>query len=275
VDPAVPTEPVELPLPPPPPAAAPAGVASPPSVAATQPATGPGAAGPHDANPARPSRRWVPAVAGIAGFIAIALIAFAVVLITQGGDDKKAPESATVVTHRPSSSTRRTTPTTEPDVSTTVATSDLRGVVTQLDTMLDTSEATRTRLNQTIIQPFQSCTVSAADAVTQIGEVINDRKTLQATVDRLESSTTDATARSLLTQLSQALGYSISSNQLYESWFQANVGAGACSTALGADSRSQGDALGTQASSAKAAFVAAYNPVAASFGLRARDATKI
>jgi hypothetical protein len=94
-------------------------------------------------------------------------------------------------------------------------------------------------------------------------------------VDQLEASTTDPTAQALLSQLSQALGFSISSNQLYQTWFQANVGGGACSTTLGTDSRSQGDALGTQASNAKAAFVAAYNPVASRFGLRARAADKI
>lgn len=206
----------------------------------------------------------------------VALIAFAVVLLTQGGDDKKSSGAASAATHRSTPSTRgATTTTTESDVPATGAAADLQAVATQLDTMLDSSEATRTRLNQGIIQPFQSCSLSAADAVTQIGEVINDRQTLQASVDQLEASTTDQTARSLLTQLSQALGYSISSNQAYQSWFQANVGGGACSTTLGADSRSQGDALGTQASNAKAAFVAAYNPVAARFGLRARAADKI
>jgi hypothetical protein len=205
--------------------------------------------------------------------VVIALIAFAVVLVTQG-DDTKTASGASPVTHGSAPSTPATTPTTEPDTRTTGATADLRQVATQIDTMLDTSEASRTRLNESIIQPFLSCSLSANDAVTQIGQVISDRQTLQASVQQLQASTTDQTAISLLSQLSQALGYSISSNQLYRTWFQANVGQ-SCSTTLGTDSRSQGDALGTQASSAKAAFVAAYNPVAARFGLRARSADRI
>ena len=232
---------------------------------------GPSTPGP----PAAGSRRWLSIVAGIAGLLVIALIAFVAVLVIEGGrNEKNASSSESGITHRESPSTLHTTSTTEPDTTTTNETVDLRSVTTQLDTMLDTSEASRTRLNEGVIQPFLNCTLSANDAVTQIGEVINDRKMLQVSVDRLEASTTDPTAQSLLSQLSQALAYSISSNQLYQAWFQANVGQG-CSTSLGSGSRSQGDALGTQASSAKAAFVAEYNPVAARYGLRVRAADRI
>jgi hypothetical protein len=217
--------------------------------------------------------RWPLILVAITGILFASGLAAAVLFIVGGGDDEKSEAARTSTRRSTTTSIRRPTTTTTRRTPRTAAALDLETVVLQLDPMLSTSEASRAKLNQTIIGPFTGCTLDAASAVAGIDTVIAERQALQRSIRALTTRTTDPTASDLLEQLSTALDYSIQSNQRYRAWFQANIGA-ACNT-LGAAEKADGDLLGQQATNTKITFVAAYNPVARSYGLVPRDASKI
>ena len=167
---------------------------------------------------------------------------------------------------------------TSPTVTPTTSGLGARSVVAQLDAELSESAAQLGEL-KTIIAQFdpattgtatQPCGLSGAVAAARTQPIINNRKSLVAGLENL-GPTSSGTVRRLVTLLHTALDLSLRSDYAYQAWMTANSSTDAsdpCQRAHDANWQSS-QAIAPSAGAAKKAFLAAYLPVAAQFGVRA------
>jgi hypothetical protein len=167
---------------------------------------------------------------------------------------------------------------TSPTVTPTTSALDARSVVAQLDAKLSESAAQLGQL-KTIIAQFdpattgtatQPCGLSGALAAAQTQPIINNRQSLVAELVNL-GATSSGTERQLVTLLHTALDLSLRSDYAYQAWMTANASTDAsdpCQRVHDANWQSS-QAIAPSAGAAKKAFLAAYLPVAAQFGVRA------
>jgi hypothetical protein len=141
----------------------------------------------------------------------------------------------------------------------------LRPSLVEMETLLNDSGTGRRSLNDAVLGPFTACDLSGASAAAQMSGVISNRQRILDQASRLAQNA-DATVSNLGTLLRQAIQYSLDSNHEYQSWMSENPGTVCPRT--GTASRTRGDASSSRATAAKEAFVSAYNPVAASNGLK-------
>jgi hypothetical protein len=150
--------------------------------------------------------------------------------------------------------------------------------VTRLDATLTESAGEVGQL-KTIIDQFdpattgnraQPCGLTGAAAAAQTQPIIDSRKAMVADLDSL-SGTTSGTARQLVTLLHSAIDLSLQSDYAYQAWMRDNASTDAsdpCVRRHGSNWQSFQD-IAPRAGAAKQAFLDAYLPVAARFGVRA------
>jgi hypothetical protein len=206
-------------------------------------------------------QRWPWVVA--AAVLVLAVGGIGAVLLLRKNDSGSAAGSATTIL---TSSTTSTTP------ATTATTVDgTRAALVSLDGILTRAATGRANLSTilTSVQP-PACSMSPAVAYQQLQAVIDNRQSTLAAVQVLDAP---GAVAQLKTTLISALEASLASDRSY----QRAIGHLSSCAALSAADPSMAAAAGTDAtaSAAKAAFVAAYNPLAAQYGLPARSADQL
>ena len=140
----------------------------------------------------------------------------------------------------------------------------LRLVVTQLDTLLVDAFNGFQNLNQQILGPFNRCEMSGNEAAYRVNEVISNRQNILNSLNALQPG--NPTAQDLVAKFRHAIQLSLDSDFKYQAWLGANPGLD-CPRVSTPDKESA-DAIGRQATPAKQAFVAAYDPVAVVIGVK-------
>jgi len=192
----------------------------------------------------------VVAMALIAGIVVVAVAA------NSSNSSSKTQASATVTTTSPSTSTSTsTTSTTTFDPS--------RAPVTQLDAILVQSSADRGSLS-VALNGVRNCSMGPGQAAAQIQSIVSGRQSEMTQVNGLDAGSS-AEVGSLKSQLLEALSNSLQSDTVY---YQVVSSMGACGP-ITDSAMASASATDTAATAAKRAFIAAYNPVAAQYGLRA------
>jgi hypothetical protein len=193
------------------------------------------------------------------GLVAALVAAGITYLIVRPDDESAAPPVRSAAAITPNSSVPATSP------PTTAVNQALQPALVQIEALLRDSGAGRRTLNDAVLGPFTGCGLSAESAATQMNGVISNRQRILDQASQLAQNA-DPTVRDLGGLLRQAIQYSLNSNYQYQSWMNDNTGT-VCPR-RSTTSKVQGDASSGQATSAKEAFIRAYNPVAASNGLK-------
>lgn len=196
-------------------------------------------------------------VAIVAGSIALIMVVVLIVVLLAGGDDSN------VQAQPHPTATRVSTTTTTSDTRTTPAVPELEVVARQIEAQLNTSATGRHVLIDQVLGPYRDCRISAAEADIGIDSVIANREGILTSLDSL--STGHPTARNLVDLLRTAIQHSLDSNFQWKAWIQSS-GFG-CPPGNTADEDAAEFTSDNLATPAKQAFVNAYNPVAASYGL--------
>src|SRR5262249_4706169 len=103
----------------------------------------------------------------------------------------------------------------------------------------------------------------------RIDQVIANRQSILSSLDGI--ATSDPTGQNLVALFRQAIQYSLDSNYQWKQWVEDQSSFG-CPVGDGAEDSAK-SISDRQATPAKQAFVAAYNPVAQQYGLAAKAAT--
>ena len=186
----------------------------------------------------------------IAGIVVVAVAA------TSSNSSPKTQASGTVTTSSTSTSTSTsTTSTTTFDPS--------RAPVTQLNAILVQSSADRGSLSAAL-NGVRDCSMGPGQAAAQIQSIVSGRQSEMTQVNGLDAGSS-AEVGSLKSQLLDALSNSLQSDTVY---YQVVSSMGACGP-ITDPAMASASGTDTAATAAKRAFIAAYNPVAARYGLRA------
>ncbi len=227
------------------------------------PARPPGGPRPGVGPPASPppARRWLrPALAAVAVIVVIAAVAAGLVL-------SKRPASGHSAAGAPAASPR--TPPTAPAsaspsaASSSPAPSQASQQAVALDTLLASSADARTALHQAVKQ-VGSC-ANLGGAASQLQNVVNWRTSeyRQASALTVSALPDGATVKSALMT---ALSRSLKADQDYLTWARQQE-AGGCIPSSQSATYNAAFSTSQRADAAKAAFVQAWNPVAARYGL--------
>lgn len=133
-----------------------------------------------------------------------------------------------------------------------------------MNSLLGSSEAARTALQDPVVEVGQCANLSGAAA--QIQGVVNQRS-----AELSQASTLSAAALPdgavVKSSLIAALRSSLDSDEDYLTWAQQQLSSG-CAPAAQSSAYSAAIAAGQQADAAKDAFAGAWNPVAARYGIQ-------
>jgi hypothetical protein len=213
---------------------------------------------PEPTTPGGPGRRRrVPVWAALVGGAAVVALVIAGVAVLAGGGGGGASRSKP----RPAAAPA---PTSVPF--------DNAAFVGQLETLLEQSAPGRTQVID-IYNGVLGCEKSAAVASSGMRNVITNREKALNDLNRIATGKT-AEADNLVSMLRAALQHSLDSNNGYLRWIDATYtpffNSGRCGSGpVPTDSAfNAGQEASAQATAAKQSFVAAFNPVAARFGMR-------
>ena len=205
----------------------------------------------------------------LAAGIGIVIVVAVAIILLKRNDNHTSVASA----NNPPATSVAVLPSVAPDTEAPAPTTNaaLRSVVSRLDAELTDSAAQVAQL-QSIIARFApsgngACGLSAAQAATQTGAIIDNRRAEVAALQTL-ATTDDATARQLVTLLQTAIGLSLQSDSDYQGWIAGNT-----STDASVPCRRNPDQnfqavqqIERQVGDAKTAFATAYDPVATRLG---------
>jgi hypothetical protein len=219
--------------------------------------------------PPPPDRR--PLIAGLA---LVVLLALAVVVYRVTRPD---PPEATTTGGAPAVTTTDDPAATADPASTVTGpngepTSDPLPQVQAIDALLDRSKASRDKLNSAIDR-IGRCT-DLDGAVDDMRTVGQERQAQIAEVQDADLSAL-STGESLRSGLITALRFSLQADAAYVQWAAPTLSGGCANTAARRSAFAQGRSASDQAGAAKQSFLAAWNPVATSLGLPARDRQNI
>jgi hypothetical protein len=234
--------------------------------------TGYGAPG-HPGGPGPSDRSKGPILVGVVIGALVAVVAVLVTILVMRDD---ATEVATPPSTEPTSTTATTPPTTVPE--TTVATIDpaLVTSATSIENIVSQSSNGRSEIIA-VVSEVQSCDVPLSEAQRRVGSVIENRNSVLGQIAGLRvESAPDLNAS--LDALQRALQESVEANRHYQAWFQWLDGTyydtyyyDGCwydgDAPTNVDFQNATAASG-RATTAKREFVALYNPIATSLGLR-------
>jgi RNA polymerase subunit RPABC4/transcription elongation factor Spt4 len=226
------------------------------------------------------------------GLVLVALIVvFAVILIGRDSGTITATDSTTTsvtststsssVTSTTLASTTTTAPTTTIDAAQQQAAANLRAAMVDLDGIVAQSSQGRGQVG-TVVAGVKACTINPEEASRQINNVIANRQSVLNQVNALNTRANSQVA-SLQSQLRTAIQASIDADVHYRDWmvylytdyyYTIPVGCPSGSAPTNA-SYDAGNSASSQATNAKRAFVAAYNPLAQNQGLRTWSDTEI
>jgi hypothetical protein len=216
------------------------------------------------------SRRLV--VLGAAGAALVAVAAVGAALLLGGGDGDTQAAATTVVTTVVEQGTTETVTTTTAESTTTTdaatttpAAQELGFFVDDLEHLLGQSASERARAVELVGIVSSSCTAETAQrAALDMERVAGSR---QRTLDGLNAvnGPTPAAIESV-TLFRRALDHSIAANQHYADWMNELAASGCSQTPAAQAAFAAANAASAQATAAKQAFVAAFNPLARSLG---------
>jgi hypothetical protein len=215
-----------------------------------------------------PSGNRMPLVAALVVVALLAAVAAAVLIYRR--DDPQPPAAAQVVlaTTAPAEPVDPPPATVDPTtVDTAAAGPDQARVV---DALLDRSIRSRNKLNQAI-QRVGRCT-GLSGALSDMRSVGDERR---AQLDEIGSADLSAlpNGETLRSTWRTALQSSLDADEAYVAWAEPAVAHGCATTSSRNAAYSRGRSASTKAGAAKSAFLAEWNPVAATMGLpeRSRD----
>jgi hypothetical protein len=232
----------------------------------------------------RPSKA-VPILVGVViGVLATAVAVLLIVVLT-GDSSEDEPTATTTSTTTTSTTTTSMTP------PTTIANGDLRGIALRLDVLLERSARARADVVEVISVVGPECGMEPGEASTRLFGVEESRQEILSQLSSLQV-TGDEEADRLIALLLAAVQDSQHADQHYLNWVNAEYGRYYYENSVwdettqtstvncpGEPPKTQdwdeAVAASVDATAAKQAFLAAYNPVAERYDLRAWSASEI
>lgn len=203
-------------------------------------------------------------IAIVAGVLALAAVTvLAAVLLGGGGSETATP--TTRVTLPKTGGRTGTTATTAPDL--------VRPAMLEIERLLIDSGTARKTLNDTILNPFQDCALSAEVAYDQMESIIANRTRIRDAAAVLAQNA-DPTVRDLGAKLQAALQASLDSDFKYQTWMGEYRYNPSCPSQLD-PMKQAANADSRRATAAKRVFVNAYNQIAAKYQMRTWVDTEI
>jgi hypothetical protein len=216
-------------------------------------------------------------IGGAIGMLVALVIVLTVIVFTQGDDDETTVSSDTTTTE--SSTTTTSTP------ATTAPNGDLRGVVQRLDVMLESSARTRSDVIDVVATVSAGCELEPYEAGNTMYNAERGRQQIITELSALQVTGNEQADR-LVALLLAAMQDSQHANQHYLAWIEGeyaryyydntvwddatNTSTTNCPGPPPKTSQDWTDAVAAsaEATAAKKAFVAVYNPIAEQYDLR-------
>jgi hypothetical protein len=163
---------------------------------------------------------------------------------------------------------------TKPTKPTPVAAGGEKAFVFDIDKLVRESAQDRSKIVSAVNATTGGCTMPLDKAAAQVNEVAASRTSLLKQVQALKTPT--AQTAKIKAFFASSLSNSIAANHSFAKWMNSLKGASPCpgSTSSNADYQAA-SAASARASTAKAQFVQAYNPLAQKFGKQTWSADKI
>jgi hypothetical protein len=238
----------------------------------------PGPGTPGQRGDSRARGAW--ALVGVGALLFAGVIALIVVLLaSDNGNGGSVASPGTLAGIAPgvqevSTTLPTTTTTLDPVAAARQANPDLYTAMVRFDDIIQQSTEGRAAVGP-LVRGVRDCSISPQEASQQIDDIVANRQSVLNQVNAV-STTTSPQAGQLARQLQTAIEESISADRHYSNWmtflyrdyyYTDPIGCPDGSAPVD-DEFAAGDADSEQATAAKEAFVAAYNPVAESLGLR-------
>lgn len=271
-------------LPVPPPAATPPGYpAYPPTsvlrgAAPPPPPAPPTPSGPVPLPPHAPNRRPGPGRGAliamtVAGLLLIGGLGTAAALLTTRTSGHQVTGSTTTVATGPTTVAPSTTSTSVPSSTTSTGLAD-SGAITAIAGDLSQSAAVRPTV-QNAINGVVNCSVDPGTGESTLQQSIDARQSILSSLGGVDVSGIPQ-GQSMVSDLQQALTVSVQADRDYQKWMEDVASSGQCNSDPTGDSNFQaGQAASAQATAAKTAFLAIWNPLAPTYGEPTYTATQI
>ena len=230
----------------------------------------------------RPSKAVPTLVGVVVGVLATAVAVLLVVVLTGDGSEDEA--TGTTTTTSTPTTTSMTTPT-------TIANGDLRGIALRLDVILERSARARADVVEVISLVGPECGMEPSEASTRLFDVEESRQEILSQLSSLQV-TGDEEADRLIALLLAAVQDAQHADQHYLAWVNSEYSrfyydnsvwdetTGTSTVNCPGEPPKTQDwddavAASVDATAAKQAFLAAYDPVAERYGLRVWSASEI
>jgi hypothetical protein len=208
----------------------------------------------------------------VAGLLLIGGLGTAAALLTTHNGGHQSTGTATTVVTSPTTVPSSTTSTTVPS-STSTGVPDSAGV-TAIAGDLSQSATVRPTV-QNAINGVATCSVDPGAGESTLQQSIDARQSILTSLAGVQVSGI-AQGPTMVSDLQQALTDSVQADHDYQKWMEDEANSGQCNTDPTGDSNFQaGQAASAQATAAKTAFLAIWNPLAPSYGEPTYTATQI